>query len=215
MDTFRPGGLELTDKAAKLVCFGSGDKVLDMGCGFGTSLLFLREKYNIDPYGIDINKNAVEKSKALIGENSVFCNGASDVPFLDCIFKAVYIECVLSLCNDPIAVLKEAKRVLSPGGYLVISTLDGAEVLVENGRIGREQLLSVLEDLGFEVTDFFDETAALRQFVAEAIFRYDSIENYIAYANRKMCGAVLNCNVPIKGTGYILIVARLQNKKSP
>lgn len=207
MEIFRPGGLTLTQNASDIIGLCPGDSVLDIGCGLGTSLCFLRDKYNIEAFGVDIHHEAVEKAKINLGSDHVFCADAEELPFEDATFDAAFMECVLSLLNTPEKALAEAYRVLKTGGYLVISSLDGADKLLENGRIGRGALLEKLDELGFELVTEYDETSELRRFVAEIIFEYDSIENYIETANHELGGSVLNCNVPVKGTGYILLIA--------
>jgi len=208
MEVLRPGGLALTQKAADIIGLSRGDRVLDVGCGLGSSLCFLQGKYNIDAFGVDINPELVNKATARVCEKRVFCADACDLPFEDESFDAVFMECVLSLTSDPEKALSEAERVLHTGGHLVISSLDGASVLLENGRIGREELVTELKQLGFDTISLFDETAALRQFVAEIIFDYDSLENYIIRANALLGADVLNCDVPKNNTGYILLIAK-------
>ena len=208
MELFRPGGLSLTQKAADVIGFVPGDRVLDIGCGLGSSLCFLRDKYNIEAFGVDLHPEVAEKAKASLGTDNVFCADACALPFEDGSFDAVLMECVLTLIDDPEKALLEGFRVLKPGGHLVISSLDGADKLLDNGRIGRGALLEKLEEFGFDVVSVNDETSALRRFVAEIIFEYDSIENYIEAANHELGGSVLSCEVPIKGTGYVLIIAR-------
>ena len=208
MELFRPGGLTLTQKAADVIGLVPGDRVLDIGCGLGTSLNFLREKYNIEAFGVDLHPEVAEKAKAHLGADNVFCADACALPFEDSIFDTVLMECVLTLTESPEKALAQAYRVLKPGGHLVVSSLDGADKLLDNGRIGRGALLEKLEEFGFDVVSVSDETSSLRRFVAEIIFEYDSIEKYIEAANHELGGSVLNCNVPIKGTGYVLIIAR-------
>ena len=208
MELFRPGGLSLTQKAADVIGFVPGDRVLDIGCGLGSSLCFLRDKYNIEAFGVDLHPEVAEKAKASLGTDNVFCADACALPFEDGAIDAAFMECVLSLVNTPEKALAEAYRVLKPGGHLVVSSIDGADKLLDNGRIGRVALLEKLGEFGFDVLNVSDETSALRRFVAEIIFEYDSIENYIETANHELGGSVLNCDVPIKGTGYVLIIAR-------
>ena len=208
MKLFRPGGLMLTEKAAALIKFSPGDRVLDVGCGFGTSLKFIRDKYSIDPYGVDINPQVVLKASELLESDNIYCYGAERLPFENSLFHAVFMECVLSLTSCPEKALQEAVRVLMPEGHLIISTLDGADELLEDGRIGKAALLNKLNELGLKIVLVSDESYELRQFIAEIIFNYDSVENYIEYAKRELGDAVLTCDVPLKGTGYSLVIAK-------
>ena len=208
MDVFRPGGLELTDKAADFIKLKPGERVLDIGYGLGTSLRFLRDKYNIDAFGVDINPSTILRAGECLDNTQLYCADACDLPFGDGFFDAVFMECVLTLTHSAEKALEEAARVVVAGGYLVIASIDGAETLLEQGRIGRAALCSALNELGFDVVLLSDESAALRSFVAEAIFVYDSLENYIRAASAELGGAVLSCDVPIKGSGYILLIAR-------
>ena len=194
MELFRPGGLTLTQKAADIIGLAPGDRVLDIGCGLGTSLCFLRDRYNIEAFGVDLHPEVAEKAKLQLGQDRVFCADACALPFEDGSFDAVFMECVLTLIDEPEKALLEGFRVLKPGGHLAISSLDGADSLLEKGRIGREVLLEKLEKLGFDAVSVSDETSALRRFVAEIIFEYDSIEKYIETANHELGGSVLNCD---------------------
>ena len=208
MEIFRPGGLRLTDKAAEFVKLRPGDRVLDVGCGLGTSLKFLRDEYKLDTYGLDINSQVVLKAKKLLDNDNICCASAESLPYEDDLFHAVFMECVLSLTENPEKVLLEALRVLRPEAYIIITTLDGAEELLKDGRIGKNALVNKLKELGFEIALVSDESAELRQFIAEIIFKYDSLQKYIDYARRELGGAVLSCDVPLKGTGYSLVIAK-------
>lgn len=214
MEVFRPGCQELTKKAVDAAKIKPGGKALDIGCGFGASLVFLKEQYGLDVYGIDSAPPAVEKAAKLIGGDKAFCADACALPFENESFELVLLECVLTLISEPEQALQEALRVLKPGGALIISGLCGtqSERISYCGLINTARLTAYLEAQGLEMVLVSDETQSLRRFVAEIIFEYDSIENYIAAADRELGGSVLNCNVPVKGTGYVLISARKKAK---
>ena len=214
MEVFRPGGLELTKKAVDTAKIKPGDKALDIGCGFGASLVLLKEQYGLDVYGIDSAVSAVEKAAKALGADKVRCADACALPFEKDSFELVLMECVLTLISEPEKALQEALRVLKPGGTLIISGLCGGDSakICEAGRVNTARLMTYLEEQGLELLLVSDESPCLRRFVAEIIFEYDSIENYIAAADRELGGSVLSCNVPIKGTGYVLISARKKAK---
>lgn len=52
-ETLRPGGYELTEKIINRCAFKKGDEILDLGCGNGATLHYLKEKYGIDGMGLD------------------------------------------------------------------------------------------------------------------------------------------------------------------
>ena len=210
MLTFRPGGLELTDKALEIIDIKPGDKVLDIGCGLGTSLSHVRDKYGADVYGVDVAEESVSKAAETLGTDKVFCADACRLPFPDLSFDLLLMECVLTLINEPVNALHEAIRVLRPGGSIVITGLSAShqEKLCQEGRMDASLLAEYLETNGMELLLCSDETAQLRRFVAEIIFEYDSMQSYIEAANHELGGSVLSCEVPMKGTGYTLLVAR-------
>ena len=46
----------------------------------------LRDKYNIEAFGVDIHHEAVEKAKINLGSDHVFCADAEELPFEDATF---------------------------------------------------------------------------------------------------------------------------------
>ena len=210
MEIFRPGGLELTSKALDLVALQPGDRVLDIGCGLGASLAFIRDKYDAEVLGVDVEPVTVKRAGERLGAANVFFADAGCLPFEDGSFTVVLMECVLTLVPEPGKALMEAMRVLRPGGSLVVSTLTGAEQgeLCSEGRLDKTAFISYIQSIGGKVIFCSDESAALRRFLAEIIFFYDSIDDYIRAANCELGGTVLSCNVPMKGTGYMLFVIK-------
>ncbi|HEV2492417.1 MAG TPA: methyltransferase domain-containing protein [Terriglobia bacterium] len=89
----------------------AGDSmVLELGCGDGFQLYLLRERFArvfaIDP------KHAPERA-----ENFAFA-AAEELPFGDSTFDLIVSNCVLEHLKDRPRGIKEAVRVLRPGGYM-------------------------------------------------------------------------------------------------
>jgi len=151
-------------------------KVLELGCGAGdVALLFAERGYQVS--GIDIAPSAIEwaRGKALkTGMKAEFIEG--DVRNLrrweDEIFDVVVdghcLHCIIG--DDRAEMLKEAYRVLRPGGSFYVSSMCGEpkepEVLkiydpesrctIHGGVAGRyfgraEDILKEIEEIGFKI----------------------------------------------------------------
>ena len=53
-DQLSPGGLFLASRMARKLDLRPGDVVLDVGCGFGASSIFLADRYDVDVVALDI-----------------------------------------------------------------------------------------------------------------------------------------------------------------
>ena len=108
----------------------SGMRLLDVGSGPGTITLDLAQAVAPgEVVGIDIEPQQVERARALAVErgaqNAQFEVGdAYALPFPDGSFDAVFAHAVLIHLHDPLAALREFRRVLRPGGVAGVS--DGA-----------------------------------------------------------------------------------------
>jgi SAM-dependent methyltransferase len=108
----------------------SGDKILDIGCNIGNVSILLCEK-GFDVVGIDLFEDKIEIANDLKKELGIESDRLifKQMDFLksDCEFEDDYFDCVLFLetiehVENPVAFLKECRRVLKSGGYLLIST---------------------------------------------------------------------------------------------
>ena len=53
MAIFHPGDRTLTKLMIELAGFKAGDRILDMGCGDGETMSYMRDEFGIKPYGCD------------------------------------------------------------------------------------------------------------------------------------------------------------------
>lgn len=116
-ETLRPGGFELTDRAAELFGLGPGHRVLDVGCGTGATVRRVRSRYGANAAGIDADFSMRSGS----GACPYVAGSMERLPFVSGSFDMIFCECVLSLASDAGMVLREFGRVLAPGGVLAVS----------------------------------------------------------------------------------------------
>jgi len=93
-----------------------GMKLLDPGCGRGEHLRIFQE-LGLDVYGMDISPEA----PSLVPDLDVrICDlNAEPMPYEDNYFDVIYNKSFLEHLKDPPFFLKEAMRVLKPGGLLL------------------------------------------------------------------------------------------------
>lgn len=138
---FRATRLAYTLEALKEV----KGKVLDMGCGVGDfceAINFYRP--DLEVYGIDISKKAIEVAKTRVKNAKFEVSDAQKLPFKDSFFDAVLCFDLIEHIQFPQKALKEAYRVLKPGGIFQghipiednIFTLEG--ILTKLGWKGKE-----------------------------------------------------------------------------
>lgn len=107
-----------------------GMSVLDCGCGPGTMTLGFAELVSPGQVvGIEIEESQVALARENASERNV-SNARFEVadiyelPFRDAIFDAVFISAVLGNLREPVRGLREAYRILKPGGVIGVKEFD-------------------------------------------------------------------------------------------
>ncbi|MEH3075858.1 MAG: class I SAM-dependent methyltransferase [Quadrisphaera sp.] len=122
-----------------------GQDLLDLGCGPGTITADLAAR--VAPgrvVGLDAAAGVLEEAAALAERRGLavewVVGDALALPFEDASFDVVHAHQVLQHLPDPVGALREAARVLRPGGLLAVRDVDYAATTWYPGRPGPGRL---------------------------------------------------------------------------
>ena len=96
-------------------------RVLDYGCGYG-DLTYAISRTHPDVTGVDVAPDRVEFARSQYAPLRFEVCPEQGLPFADASFDIVASVVVVPFVPDPEAYLDEVRRVLKPGGHLVIAT---------------------------------------------------------------------------------------------
>ncbi len=202
-------------------------RILDVGCGTGANLLMLSQ-YG-DAEGVDVSEEALAFCRER-GLDKVKLGAAEELPYEDGTFDLVTALDVVEHIDDDLAGLREMRRVLRPGGRVLLFVptfmfLWGLQDDVSNHRrrYRLPELQRVLEQAGFEIErttyaniTFFLPILAMRQLMRLTGIKTDSENNINVSALNGVLGSVFGAeswflkrmNLPFGVSG--LCVARVK-----
>ena len=121
---------DLRERSYELLGAGPGSRVVDVGCGGGTAVAELAAR-GVDAVGVDIEAEAI----AVAREHHPGCRfevaTADELPFPDATVDGYRAEKLFHALHDPAAATAEARRVLAPGGRIVLVGQDWDTIAVD------------------------------------------------------------------------------------
>jgi SAM-dependent methyltransferase len=118
-----PAAARLRDYSYELLRLDTGDGVVDVGCGTGRAVAELAA-LGATATGLDLNPAMVGVARERHPECDYRVGDAHRLPFPDGTLRGHRTDKVLHDLPDPRAALAEARRVLAPGGRVVVVDLD-------------------------------------------------------------------------------------------
>lgn len=190
LPVIRPGGFELTSRGLALCRLEPEDRVMDVGCGTGAVVDYLRQRNGLAAMGLDLSAVLLKEGARTYAGLPLVRGRAEQLPMADGCIGAVLCECVLSLCPDPLQVLGEMWRVLQSGGYLVLTDVYAREgrsgkwtgkpgvYCCLEGAVDRTTTEDRIAAAGFDLMAWEDHSARLKQLAAQLIWSYGSLDAF-------------------------------------
>ena len=194
-----------------------GERVLDLGCGGGVDAIIASRLVGEagKVYGLDMTaamlQLARENAQTAGARNITYIEGLiEDIPLPDASVDVVLSNCVINFSDDREAVLREARRVLVPGGRFVVSDIVEFEPVpaearpdlcaiagTTNGMLAADEYLRLLEAVGFSSATLEPKTVYTRAVLREKAERKGREAHYARIAD---------ADIDAK-TGSVIIVA--------
>jgi SAM-dependent methyltransferase len=105
---------------------GRGTRLLDAGCGGGGASILAAER-GAEISGLDASEALIAIASGRLPEGDFRVGDLEALPYDDNTFDAIVAASSVQYADDPIAALRELKRVCSPDGQFVICTWDRPE----------------------------------------------------------------------------------------
>ncbi len=212
----KPGGDALTERMLQLASPKQNDRILDAGCGAGSTLVTLQNRGYRYLFGVDIDLS-------LLGEASfpkAVQADIADLPLLSACVDLVICECVYNL-TDKSRSLKEFARVLQPGGLLALSDIYARSSSQADTGWPIQCCFSAATDLatvekevseaGFSLICLEDHTNYLKQTAAEFVFQYGSLKDFwvAVTGDAQSAEAACNASAATRPGLYLLLAQRM------
>ena len=152
-----------------------GTRLLEIGCGVGAVLAVLGQEFpGIRLHGVDIEPKQLDFARGHLERAGVEATlleaDAHALPFEDESFDHVWMMWFLEHVADPPGVLREARRVLAPGGAITAIEVDYATARADPSTPALETLFRAMVQ-GMAAAGWSDAGTRLPGWLREAGFR--------------------------------------------
>ena len=169
----RPGGYQMSDRLLRLCHPTPGELLLDVGCGEGQTLAYIRENYELRTLGIDRSPVLLQSGRNA-GVSPLTCASGEALPLPSNAVNIILSECSFSAMGFFEDLLREYHRVLQSGGKLALSDIyardpQGAAAVRSlpfcsglRNLLSGEQIFEFFQKSGFEIRVWEDHSQVLK-----------------------------------------------------
>ncbi|AQZ60273.1 methyltransferase [[Actinomadura] parvosata subsp. kistnae] len=125
-----PGAEKLRTRSYELLGAGPGTVVADVGCGAGRAVAELAGR-GAQAVGVDPDERMITVAAGRWPDADFRLAGAYDLPFADGSLHGYRADKVYHVLDDPARALAEARRVLAPGGRIVLIGQDWDTIVID------------------------------------------------------------------------------------
>lgn len=152
--------IEQIDKILQYIPKRGNVHILDIGCGNGKMLGYLRQKTGAYIHGFDYSEQAIETAKALYPENSDFREGIiGEIEYPAEQFDVITSMDTMYFAKDMVSFVAQIKRWLKPDGIFFVGYQEG-DVMPKTQDAHTTVLAEALQQNGmqYEVKDITRQT---------------------------------------------------------
>jgi len=213
--SYHPGGTTLTRRLLDVIGLQTGERLVDVASGIGTTSLLAAQDYGAFVAGVDLSAANVKLASGAavatdLADRARFHLGdAEALPLPDGDFDAVICECALCTFPDKATAAREMARVLRPGGRIGISDITADRHRLPEELTGiaawvacvadartSDEYRRILSDAGLRVTTMEHHTHALERMINQIAARLDLLK-MIARPKLEALGVDFARSVPV------------------
>jgi len=213
----RPGGAELTRRIFELASPAATDRIIDIGCGRGTTLNMLHDQGYKQLFGVDRHLQFPQETEPR--NICCLCGDMTDLPIQDTSLDYLLCECAWNLSDQPLS-MREFARVLKPGGVLALADIFHQRqvpgewpiesCLASAHTISETQ--DIVKQCGFAIEHLEDHSHMLKQAAAEFILAHGSLhEFWYAVTGSRVAGDRLCTMTAASRPGLFILIGTRHN----